>query len=256
MKCRICSLATQHVFDLQSQRHNVTVPVFRCERCDAFYSSGGPVNYADVDLTGYYMEHASSISQRYQRFFLYMETLLSPGRFLDIGAGMGFSLEVSEGRGWTSEGLEPNRTLAQHATHRGLKVVNGYLDGSQQGEFDLVLIDNVLEHVPDPVTFLHHAGRLLSRSGMMVIAIPPMDWLRKGLASFRYVRDRVTRPQLNIFGEVDEHLNMLSRRAMKALAGRANLQVLPNRFHHSPVYDNVWIRGLGLDDGYYFIKLR
>jgi hypothetical protein len=28
------------------------------------------------------------------------------------------------------------------------------------------------------------------------------------------------------------------------------------KFHHSPLFDNALFRALGLDDGYYFIKLR
>ncbi|MEO7338091.1 MAG: hypothetical protein ABIV63_16075, partial [Caldimonas sp.] len=67
------------------------------------------------------------------------------------------------------------------------------------------------------------------------------------------VRDRVEMPQLNAFGEVDEHLNMMGRRAMRRLTLASGLHLQPTRFHHSWVYDNAVVRGLGLDDGYYFL---
>jgi hypothetical protein len=140
-----------------------------------------------------------------------------------------------------------------HAQQRGLDVVHAYLDGSQRGEHDLILIDNVLEHVPEPVAFLRNAADLLSESGVMLVAVPPMDWLRKGLAAFPYIRDKVKQPQVNIFGEVDEHLNMLGRRAMTALVHAVGLRLRPSRFHHSKVHDNAAVRAFGLDDGYYFI---
>jgi SAM-dependent methyltransferase len=253
MKCRICDRSTTRVFDLTSKRHGVVVPVFHCRTCDAYFSNGGPVNYYKEDLTGYYLGYADAIRERYDRVFEHVESTLRPGRFLDIGAGMGFSLEVAKQRGWRSAGIEPNRALALHAQQRGLDVSHAYLDGSQQGEHDLVLIDNVLEHVPEPVAFLRHAAHLLSDQGVLLIAVPPMDWLRKGLASFPYMRNKVRRPQLNIFGEVDEHLNMLGRRAMTALVHAVGLRLRPSRFHHSKVYDNPAVRALGLDDGYYFI---
>jgi 2-polyprenyl-3-methyl-5-hydroxy-6-metoxy-1,4-benzoquinol methylase len=254
MNCRICSAPVHRVFDLRSHRHQgVTVPVFRCRRCDAFFSNGGPVNYDDVDLTAYYLAYASAIKERYQRVFRRVETLVRPGRFMDIGAGMGFSLEVAQERGWASSGLEPNLSLARHARERGLDVAHGYLDDNQQGEYDLIVIDNVLEHVPDPAGFLRHAKRLLTRSGLMLVAIPPMDWVRKALAALPWVRNRVTTPQLNLFCEVDEHLNMFGRRAMTALARGVGLDILPIRFHHSAVYDNAVFRTLRLDDGYYFL---
>ncbi|WP_280154576.1 class I SAM-dependent methyltransferase [Piscinibacter sp. XHJ-5] len=253
MSCRICGGATRHVFDLHSQRHQgVTVPVFRCRRCDAYFTDGGPVNYDDVDLTAYYLGYAEAIKRRYQRVFAQVQALAKPGRFLDIGAGMGFSLEVAQQQGWTSQGLEPNRSLVRHAHERGLAVVGGYLDDSRQGEYDFILVDNVLEHVPDPAGFLRNARRLLAPSGLLVVAIPPMDWLRKALGSLSWVRTRVNAPQLNIFGEVDEHLNMLGRRAMARLIHGAGLKLLPIRFHHSPVYDNPVYRAFALDDGYYF----
>ena len=252
--CRICAGPTRHVFDLRSQRHpDVTVPVVRCGRCDAYFSNGGPVNYDDVDLTGYYLQHADLIRARYARVFERVEASLRPGRFFDIGAGMGFSLEVGQARGWCSSGLEPNRALAQHAQARGLDIANQYLDEQFHGRYDFVLVDNVLEHVPEPSLFLRNAARVVEPSGVLVVAVPPLDWLRKALAAIPYVRNRVTRPQLNVFGEVDEHLNMLGRRAMAALARGAGLRLSPLRFHHSPVYDNAAVRALGLDDGYYFM---
>jgi SAM-dependent methyltransferase len=229
MDCRICSAPAHEVFVLRSQRHGVEVPVFRCGRCDAYFSNGGPVNYDNVDLTGYYLQHEAVICARYERVFDRVESLMKPARFLDIGAGMGFSLEVARRRGWTAGGLEPNRALVEHARQRKLDVQCGYLDDSRRGQHDFILVDNVLEHVPDPAAFLRNARRLLSPQGLMLVAVPPMDWLRKGLGAIPPVRNGATRPQINIFC------------------------VLPLRFHHSKAYDNAVVRALGLDDGYYFV---
>jgi len=118
-----------------------------------------------------------------------------------------------------------------------------------------VLIDNVLEHILDPKTFLRSASRLLAQDGLMVVAIPPLDWLRRCLGTSAHVRDHVRQPQLNVFGEADEHVNMLGRRAMRRLTDAVGLDLLAERFHHSPLFDNALFRALGLDDGYYFIKL-
>ena len=256
MNCGICSSPTRRVFDLRSQRHDVTVPVMRCKACDAYSSDGGPVNYDDVDLTGYYTASAPTIKARYERIFDEVGRLAAPGRFLDIGAGMGFSLEVAGKFGWSSHGLEPNRALVQHAVQRGLAVEQGYLDDARKGQYEFILVDNVLEHVPDPAGFLRNARRLLAPSALLLVAIPPMDWLRKALAAVPYVRNQVMRPQLDLFSEVDEHLNVLCRHAMGKLAHSVGLEVLPACFHHSRVFDNAAFRTVGLDDGNYFMKTR
>lgn len=252
MNCRICERTMGGVFTLHSQRHDIDVPVYRCSHCDAYFSDGGPVNYADANLVDYYQRHAEVIRARYERLFERVESTVGPGRFLDIGAGIGFSLDVARRRGWSARGLEPNRELVRHATGRGMDVLHGYLDGSLHGTYDFVLLDNVLEHVPDPIRFLRDAAHLVDRRGLLVIAVPPVDWLRKLRGAIPAVRNGVTRPQLNVFAEVDEHVNILGRRAMAALARRIGIRLSPARFHHSAVYDNPVYRALGLDDGYYF----
>lgn len=45
--------------------------------------------------------------------------------------------------------------------------------------YDYLLIDNVLEHVGDPVGFMEQqALGLLAERGVALVAVPPVDWLR------------------------------------------------------------------------------
>ena len=252
MNCRICHGPARASYTLRSQRYGSPVRTRYCPACDAFFSDGSPTNYEDVDLGDYYNGHAVTIKTRYMRFCEFVGAMQSPGRFLDIGAGMGFSLDVAVEHGWQATGIEPNRHLAAHARSRGVNVENRFLDASFTGGFDLILLDNVLEHVPDPANFLGHASRLLAQRGVMVIAVPPLDWLRKALARSSYVRDQVQAPQLNVFCEVDEHLSMFTRQAMQSLLQGVGLQPLAVRFHHSRAYANAAARVLGIDDGYHF----
>lgn len=253
MNCRSCGALAGHVFDLHTSRHGIDVPVYHCADCRAYWSDGGPVDYDAVDLTGYYLAHAGPIRARFERLFAHLETLKRPGRFIDIGAGIGFSVEIAQARGWQARGLEPNRFLAEHARMRGLDVAADYLNEGTEGRYDLVLIDNVLEHIAQPLPFLRHAARLLADDALLVVAVPPLDWLRDALGRLAPVRDHVSRPQINVFTEADEHVNMLGRRAMGRLAQAAGLEPLRRRFHPSPIYNNPLYRALGLDDGYYHL---
>lgn len=255
MICRICQGMTKSSYMLHSNDHNLDVQTYYCPACDAFFSNGTPVNYEqidDFDVIAYYLQHEHVIRNRYQKVFSFIESLVAPGQFLDIGAGMGFSLDVAIQRGWMATGLEPNPELAAHARGRGLDVDNAYLTGAISGEYDFVLIDNVLEHILQPADFLRHSVRLLKPSGVMMVAVPPMDWLRKGLGSSSWVRSRVSIPQINIFYDVDQHVNIFSRKAMGSLLQSTGLRLLDVRFHHSLAYNNPLFRSLRLDDGYYF----
>jgi SAM-dependent methyltransferase len=254
LPCRICAAPTQTVFSLRSRRHPIDVAFYHCRACRAYFSRGGPVHYDDVDLTRYYASSAVGIRHRYTRMFDFLETMVSPARFIDIGAGMGYSLEVAQARGWTAAGIEPNASLVRSALERGLTVTQGYLDDRASGQYELVVIDNVLEHVPQPKEFLVNAARLLAPGGLMVVAIPPLDWIRSALGSLRMVRERVHVPQINVFDEVDEHVNVMGRRAMRKLVAAVGLKLESTRFHHSPLFRNAIARALAVDDGYYFIR--
>jgi SAM-dependent methyltransferase len=234
------------------------VQLFYCPVCNFYLSAGVPVSYDvyhdNFDILGYYIDAEQTIRSRFQRVFSFVESLVPAGRFFDIGAGMGYSLDVAKKRGWIAAGLEPNATLAQNAAARGLDVKNAFLSEDTAGDYDFILIDNVLEHILQPVDFLQLAKRHLAPSGLMLIAVPPMDWLRKALARLSYLRNSASiPPQLNIFREVDEHVNVFSRKAMRKLLKVVGLRPLAIRFHHSFAYDNVIFRTLRLDDGYYFV---
>lgn len=255
MNCRICLGPTRSSYMLHSSGYNLDVQTFYCPDCDAFFSDGGPVNYEhidDFDLIAYYLQYEPVIRNRYQKIFSFIESLVAPGKFLDIGAGIGFSLDVAIQRGWTATGMEPNPELAAHARGRGLDVDNTYLTEAVSGEYDFILIDNVLEHILQPAEFLRQAVRLLKPAGIMMIAVPPMDWLRKGLSASNWVREHVEIPQINVFYDVDQHVNMFSRKAMARLLHSVDLRLLDVRFHHSLAYHNALFRGLCLNDGYYF----
>jgi SAM-dependent methyltransferase len=255
MDCRICLEPTKGSYILHSSSYNLDVQMFYCPACEAYFSDGAPVNYEhidDFDLIAYYLQYEHVIRNRYQKVFSFIESLVASGQFLDIGAGMGFSLDVASQRGWMASGLEPNPELAAHAKGRGLNVSNAYLTEGMSGEYDFILIDNVLEHILQPSDFLRNSVRLLKPSGVMMIAVPPMDWLRKGFSACSWVRSHVAVPQINVFYDVDQHVNIFSRKAMERLLQSVGLRLLDARFHHSLAYNNALFRGLRLDDGYYF----
>lgn len=254
MKCRICSGQTRRAFNLRSRRVDQTVPVFRCSACNAYFSNGGSTNYDDADLTEYYTRYAEAIRVRYHRLMTEIERHCGVGSLIDIGSGMGFSLQVAKARGWSASGIEPNQSLAFSAKERGLDVAHGYLSDDAAGQYDVVLIDNVLEHVPDPAAMMRQAKRLMTPDALLVLAVPPLDWLRRWLGAIPAVRNKVSHPQLNVFNEVDEHVNLLGRKSVRRLASTAELQVLPVRYHHSRAFNNFGFRLLGLDDGYYFLR--
>ena len=96
-------------------------------------------------------------------------------RLLDIGSGPGFFLKTAKLRGWQVMGIEPSRQAAAHAQSLGVDVVEGFFNADNApglGRFDVVHMNNVLEHVPDPASLLILARDLLSTKGLICINVP------------------------------------------------------------------------------------
>ncbi len=106
-----------------------------------------------------------------------LEQLLpaSRRRLIDIGCGPGFFLQTACARGWKGEGLEPSQQASDHARSLGLRVHQGFFSTERAREldrFDVVHMNNVLEHVPNPIALLTAAYGLLAPGGVLVVGVP------------------------------------------------------------------------------------
>jgi 2-polyprenyl-3-methyl-5-hydroxy-6-metoxy-1,4-benzoquinol methylase len=106
-----------------------------------------------------------------------LEALLpaSRRRLLDVGAGPGYFLKTASSRGWRVLGLEPSRQAAAHARGLGLEMVEGFFNAataSGLGRFDVVHLNNVLEHVPNPTEIVTLARGLLDPGGLICLNVP------------------------------------------------------------------------------------
>ncbi|RIH84528.1 Ubiquinone biosynthesis O-methyltransferase [Calidithermus terrae] len=96
------------------------------------------------------------------------------GRLLDVGCGSGDFMARMRDLGWQVAGVEPDPTAAQLAQQRGLEVHQGTLEeaGLAEESFDVVTLNHVIEHLPDPISVLQTCRRLLREGGKIVIATP------------------------------------------------------------------------------------
>jgi SAM-dependent methyltransferase len=96
------------------------------------------------------------------------------GKILDIGCGGGSYLYRLKQWGWETYGVEPSETGAKHAQSLGLTIHHGTLQDARfsDGFFDVVRLDNVLEHLRDPKATLKEVSRILKSDGLMYITVP------------------------------------------------------------------------------------
>ncbi len=133
--------------------------------------------YQKEKTTYYFKETKEDVAwwnATYDNYYSILERLTRGRKLLDIGSGTGDFLSVGKKRGWNVLGIEPSSVAAAHARRRGLAVVNDFFPNSLEGRgpFDVVTVFMVLEHVPDPISFLREAKKLLKPSGLLLIFSP------------------------------------------------------------------------------------
>lgn len=101
---------------------------------------------------------------------------------LDVGCGTGFVLAALERAGMAASGLDMHLVGLRQARHRTNALL--FCDRGARipfaGQFDVVLLCDVIEHVDDDAALLRAASEALRPDGSLVITVPalPAIWTR------------------------------------------------------------------------------
>jgi 2-polyprenyl-3-methyl-5-hydroxy-6-metoxy-1,4-benzoquinol methylase len=147
---------------------------------ETYYNFGGEKN------TGYTRLRAGFLNSFLYRFWLALDGDISfqqnsgSGKLLDVGCNEGRGLGFYRANGFAAEGLELNSRAAEVARSKGFTVYGNTLEGfASEGNYDVIVLSNVLEHSLDPGVMLQHIHRLLAPGGMVWISCPNShSWLR------------------------------------------------------------------------------
>ncbi|WP_379780178.1 class I SAM-dependent methyltransferase [Halorubrum tibetense] len=102
-----------------------------------------------------------------------IDRLDTGNRVIEIGSGFGALGKLLTANGYDYLGFEPDKGRADVASSGGVPVEPHVFDPSEvTGSVDVVVIDNVLEHVHDPQSILNDAAEVLSESGTLIVIVP------------------------------------------------------------------------------------
>lgn len=151
-----------------------------------------PIPYEEdlrkIYKSGYYEEQKPEYIQNHEKDrswwnLVYDERLANlerlcgdkPGRLLDIGSGPGFFLARAKSRGWAALGIEPNRTAVEFSRSLDVPVIEYEIEkemGYRTGQFDVIHMSEVMEHLPDPIGMMEMAGLRLAENGLVCVVVP------------------------------------------------------------------------------------
>lgn len=94
-------------------------------------------------------------------------------RLLEVGAGHGWFLEAAQ-QDFEVLGIEPDAKMAEKIRAKGLPVIEGFFpecfDATDQ--FDVIVFNDVLEHMPDLKSTLAKCRTFLKPEGVLAICLP------------------------------------------------------------------------------------
>lgn len=100
----------------------------------------------------------------------------SGARVLDVGCGTGsLAVLLRDRLGVEVVGVEPHEERARRANERGIRTVTGVFSEAlvaAHGQFDVVVVADVLEHLSDPAALLRALRAALRPGGRVLASVP------------------------------------------------------------------------------------
>ncbi len=185
--CPICE-SSESVLVQRGARHAPEAELRCCGHCELvflwprpsaddlahYYETCYRADYGDLPVEQRYLEDLGEARRRVERLL----PLLGPSmRVLEIGCGTGAFLDAVRPYMEQLQGVEPDRDSKTWIEKRlGLPVVSELeVLRQQEATFDLVVMFHVLEHLPDPISFLRSLRELLRVGAKLIIEAPNVD---------------------------------------------------------------------------------
>ena len=155
------------------------------------------------------------------------------GKFLDIGCATGLQdiKFMQDFPNWEFYGVEPDAVAFQEASKiKGFNIKKGFLEDANYSDnfFDIILMNQVLEHVPDPKKTLLECSRILKNDGKLIVAVPNYSSLSsKIFGKYWYHLD------------IPRHLYHFTPKTIKELLNSANFK---KSFIFKEVLDDTFIK--------------
>lgn len=178
--CRVCRGLKSDLW-VKDAKDYITEQLFevrQCSFCRVAFTHPQPESMHQF-YPSYYRQYGR-VAQAILKFLYnwharsWVKSLGFSGRALEIGCGNGWMLRALRQRGWEVVGNE--RTVQSTlfaSTVNDLPVFVGQLDALKPlAQFDLIVLFQVLEHLPDPLSTLRQCTALLKEGGTLVVAVP------------------------------------------------------------------------------------
>lgn len=151
-----------------------------------------------------------------------------PGeKVLDIGCGSGASLLEAQALGAQAYGVEADPNVEHLAGALGLRIHQGNIGDRPFPElaFDLIVLNQVIEHIPEPDKAMMQVADRLAPGGRIVMVFPNRNSIWCRVMGARWIN-----------WHIPYHLHHFDRRSFERMARRCGLDIIRSR----TITPNIW----------------
>jgi 2-polyprenyl-3-methyl-5-hydroxy-6-metoxy-1,4-benzoquinol methylase len=167
--------------------HDYSPEYFICKQCTTLISKTGFKNAEAVitndeqDFYGknYWLNHQTERYYLSERCLYWLQNILHyhlpPAKVLEVGSGHGGFVKILRETGFEATGLELSPFIAKYARNTfDVPVLEGPIEKQAvpQASLDMIILMDVLEHLPDPKTTIQACLKLLNETGCLIMQTP------------------------------------------------------------------------------------
>lgn len=228
--CKACSASLSGVVSLGSKNG---YELLRCPACATVIVDPWPTIeelmhfYQSYEGTTDYKKKKDKKIARAKRRIARLAPQAPGKKFLDVGCNYGFTVQAARDLGLDAHGIDidatavaASREIFGKAFYETISVQDYAARG---GKADMIYTSEVIEHVPDPDSFVAAIAKILNPGGLLFLTTPDAG-------HFRVPRDFIT------WGDVmpPEHITYFTRKGLQILFEKHGLRVMNFAFNFKP----------------------
>jgi len=213
-----------------------TDPYYSTEWLNSFYESDYRPLYTNSDLIPKSLFFSEQIRFGYEIFKMVAKHLKADARVCEIGCGMGGLLVPFKLEGFEVEGIDLGEEFLQVGKDFNINIqkgdVNTLLD--KGAKYDLIIINHVLEHIPEINDFIGKIKSLLNENGLLYVAVPGIMTISTSynFDFLMYLQNahcwHFSRKSLTILLNLNGFEVLESDESIKCLAHKSDREIKPN----------------------------